>query len=149
MTLNSDSDAYISESNMETEWEWIYGEIHDDIKTATKATLKSSAEISRSISGQIEGRGSALALSGKRLIGARNAKFQFGIGDAVLVNCGDPTPWIAIVRSIDQTVPGEEKVDVLCKLSSKVFVMNFLIYQGCLNILKSPIRGKRGKIIFM
>ncbi|SZE99320.1 unnamed protein product [Blumeria hordei] len=107
MTLNSDNDAYICESSMETEWEWIYGEIPNNTETAAKAAPGSSAEISTSISGQTEGRGA------RRLIGARNAKFEFGIGDAVLVNCGDPTPWIAIVRSIDQTVPGEEKVDVL------------------------------------
>ncbi|KAI6246256.1 Origin recognition complex subunit 1 [Erysiphe necator] len=56
-----------------------------------------------------------------KIKGVRNKEFEIKIGDVVSVNCGEPLPWVALIRSFDNSIrPGpNSKVNILWFSSHK------------------------------
>ncbi|TQS36291.1 hypothetical protein Golomagni_03264 [Golovinomyces magnicellulatus] len=93
---DDNSDQYDSSSDDDS-WEWIYGDKQDDTvlldkESTPRIILNEDLE---------DNFGESLIKKKSAIVGARNRDFQIKIGDAISVNCGDPVPWVAIIRSFD------------------------------------------------
>ncbi|RKF79863.1 Origin recognition complex subunit 1 [Golovinomyces cichoracearum] len=93
---DNNSDHFDSSSD-DDNWEWIYEDKQDDILLLDKDSAPKMLQNDDLDDDADE----SLIKNKTAIVGARNREFQIKIGDAISVNCGDPVPWVAIVRSFD------------------------------------------------
>ncbi|POS85176.1 hypothetical protein EPUL_001657, partial [Erysiphe pulchra] len=125
---NDDSDH---ESHLENDcWEWIFEENHDVFTKKVYPIPEVIEEDTDNISllpAKTKNAKTALSLK-PRIIGARNKEFEIRIGDAVSVNCGEPVPWVALIRSFDNEKhpSSKSKVNILYICNKRKKRMDFL-----------------------